>query len=151
MHNLTEEFVDEWTTITQTRFVSIGRGNLEDTSGPEDVLFWLYGLFHSPEYRRRYRATLAQRFPIILLSSKKQLLEGLTRLGSELVALHLLESPKLGLPITAYTGHANPHVEKISYARDTVWLDKAQTHGFRGVPEAVWLFHADSDRCRPPE
>ena len=24
---------------------------------------------------------------------------------------------------------------------DTVWLDKAQTRGFRGVPEAVWNFH----------
>ena len=32
-------------------------------------------------------------------------------------------------------------VEKISYAGETVWIDKAQTRGFRGVPESVWNFH----------
>jgi predicted helicase len=139
-YNLTEEFVDDWARITRTRFVSIGRGDLESTSGPEDVLFWLYGLFHSPEYRRRYRATLAQGFPIVLLSSKKLLLEGLTRLGCELVALHLLESPRLERPASSFIGPADhPGVEKLSYAR--VWLDKAQTRGFRGVNESVWNFH----------
>ena len=63
------------------------------------------------------------------------------RFGGELVALHLLESPKLDKPLTTYTGPANPEVEKISHARDTVWLDKAQTRGFRGVSEGVWNFH----------
>ena len=30
---------------------------------------------------------------------------------------------------------------KISWSRDTVWVDKAQTTGFRGVREDVWNFH----------
>jgi hypothetical protein len=33
-----------------------------------------------------------------------------------------------------------PEVEKASYADKTVWLDKAQTCGFVGVPEEVWNF-----------
>jgi hypothetical protein len=65
----------------------------------------------------------------------------LVRLGGELVALHLLKSPTLDKSITTYTGPANSEVEKISYARDTVWLDKPQTRGFRGVPEAVGTYH----------
>jgi hypothetical protein len=141
MHNLTNEFVREWVAITGTSFVSTGRGNLVDTSGPEDVLFWLYGLFHSPEYRRRYRAALAQGFPILLLSPNKRLLQELTRLGSELVALHLLESHRLDQPLTTLIGPANPRVEKLSYIHATVWLDTAQTCGFRGVSEAVWSFY----------
>ena len=29
----------------------------------------------------------------------------------------------------------------MSFARETVWIDKAQSLGFRGVSEAVWNFH----------
>ena len=54
VHNFIPDFVKEWTETTRTRFLLIGRGDLESTSGPEDVLFWLYGLFYSPEYRRRH-------------------------------------------------------------------------------------------------
>lgn len=69
----------------------------------------------------------------------------------ELVALHLVESPKLDHLITTYTGPKNPEVERIGWSDDTVWLDAVATKkgqpgtrgtiGFHGVPEAVWNFH----------
>ena len=31
--------------------------------------------------------------------------------------------------------------EKVSYSDETVWIDKAKTRGFKGVPEEVWNFH----------
>jgi len=34
-----------------------------------------------------------------------------------------------------------PTVEKVSHTKNTVWINKAQTSGFRGVPENVWNFH----------
>lgn len=34
-----------------------------------------------------------------------------------------------------------PEVEKVSWSKNTVWLDKAQTTGFKGVHEDVWNFH----------
>jgi hypothetical protein len=80
-------------------------------------------------------------FPRLPLTSSLELFSALARLGGELIALHLLESPKLENPLTTCSGPANPEVEKVSYSRETVWLDKSQTHGFRGVPEAVWNFH----------
>jgi predicted helicase len=115
VHNLTQEFVSDWSAITQTRFVPVGRGDLESTSGPEDVLFWLYGLFYSPQYRRRHRAALAQRFPIVLFSSNKQLLRQVCQLGCELVSFHLLESSRLDQRITTYIGPKSPEVEKIMH------------------------------------
>lgn len=51
------------------------------------------------------------------------------------------ESPKLDHPITEYLGRRAPEVEKVSWSRNTVWLDKAQTTGFKSVREAVWNFH----------
>ena len=143
VHNFTSEFVKEWCATTQTRFVPNGRGDGERSTGPEDVLFWLYGLFYSPEYRRRYRAALAQGFPIVLLTSSLELFRALARLGGELTALHLLESPALDRPIATYTGPAQPEVEKVSYTAEdqTVWIDRDQSRGFVGVPENVWNFH----------
>ena len=41
----------------------------------------------------------------------------------------------------AALGGDAPEVEKVTWSDDTVWLDKAETTGFRGVPEEVWNFH----------
>lgn len=141
VHNLTSEFVKEWCATTRTLFVPTGHGDWEKSTGPEDVLFWLYGLFYSPEYRRRYRAALSQRFPIVLLPSSLDLFRELAKLGGELTALHLLESPKLGKPVTEFIGARNPEIEKASWSDNTVWVDKAQRCGFKGVPEDVWNLH----------
>ncbi len=108
---------------------------------PEDIFHYAYAVFHSPGYRSRYAEFLKVAFPRLPLTGNLGLFRALARLGGELVALHLLESPTLNKPLTTYDGPANPEVEKISYARDTVWLDKARTRGFKGVPETVWNFH----------
>jgi predicted helicase len=98
-------------------------------------------VFHSPGYRSRYAEFLKIDFPRLPLTGKLELFRELARLGGELTALHLLESPKLAQPITELIGSRNPEVEKISWSRDTVWVDKAQMSGFSGVPESVWNFH----------
>ena len=40
-----------------------------------------------------------------------------------------------------FVGSHHPEVEKVSWSRNTVWVDKAQTTGFQGVPQDVWKFH----------
>jgi hypothetical protein len=69
------------------------------------------------------------------------LLLELASLGTELITLHLMESPVLESPLTTYDGGLAPVIEKVSYSHETVWLDRAQSCGFRGVPETVWNFH----------
>jgi hypothetical protein len=56
----------------------------------------------------------------------------LARLGGELTALHLLESPKLDKAITEFIGGRAPEVGRVSSSRNIVWIDKAQTTGFQG-------------------
>jgi len=141
VHNFSSEFLEEWSATTNTRFVSTGRGNGATTTGPEDILLWLYGLFHSSEYRRRYRAALAQGFPIVLLTPYTELLCKLVKLGGKLADLHLLESPTLSQPMATPIGGSGGAVEKPTWSNDTVWVDKRQTTGFQGVPEDVWNFH----------
>ncbi len=108
---------------------------------PEDIFYYTYAVFHSPGYRGRYAEFLKIDFPRLPLTGSLQLFRALARLGTELAALHLMESPKLTHPVTEFVGGRNPEVEKISWSRSTVWVDKAQTIGFQGVREAVWNFH----------
>ena len=107
----------------------------------EDIFFYTYGVFRSPVYRSRYAEFIKIDFPRLPLTASLTLFRELARLGGELTALHLLESPKLARPITNFIGVWNPAVEKVSWSANTVWLDKARIVGFVGVPEAVWNFH----------
>ena len=108
---------------------------------PEDVVHYIYAVLHSPGYRTRYAEFLKIDFPRLPLTSSLDLFRALAKLGGELVALHLMESPKLDKHITKWIGGKNPEVEKLTYSDETVWTDKAQSEGFRGVPENVWSFH----------
>ena len=52
-----------------------------------------------------------------------------------------MESSRLERSITAILGGDAFLVEKVAYSDETVWIDVAKTHGFKGVPEEVWNFH----------
>ncbi|MES5814860.1 type ISP restriction/modification enzyme [Pseudoxanthomonas sp. Soil82] len=108
---------------------------------PESIFHYAYAVLHSPGYRSRYAEFLKIDFPRLPLTGNLELFRVLARLGGELTSLHLLESPRLAQAITEFVGGQNPEVEKVSWSRDTVWIDKAQTAGFHGVREEVWNFH----------
>lgn len=108
---------------------------------PEDIFHYAYAVFYSPGYRSRYAEFLKIDFPRLPLTGNLELFRALARRGGELTSLHLLESPRLDQLITEFIGGQNPEVGKISWARNTVWVDKAQSTGFQGVSEDVWNFH----------
>jgi predicted helicase len=116
-------------------------GRIRDDSSPREIFNFAYAVFNSPAYRARYAEYLKIDFPRLPLTGNRELFRALARLGGTLTALHLLKSPNLAKPITAFIGGGNPEIEKISWSKNTVWIDKAQTAGFRGVPEDVWNFH----------
>ncbi len=106
---------------------------------PEDIFAYCYCILHSPTYRKRYAEFLKTDFPRVSLPGEIELFRKLSKLGHQLVELHLLERhPEL---TTTLVGSAEFQVEKVSYSDETVWLDRAKTQGFRGVPPAVWNFH----------
>jgi hypothetical protein len=117
---------------------------------PEDIFHYAYAVFHSPGYRSRYAEFLKIDFPRLPLTGNLELFRALARLGGELTALHLLESPKLAQPITEFIG-GSKEVTRIGWSDNTVWLDAPAkkkdvdqapgSSGFKGVPEAVWNFH----------
>jgi len=129
---------------------NVGSSWMRACGSPEGAFYTVYSLLHAPSYRARYAAFLRTDFPRLPLPGSAILREELSRLGAELVALHLMESNKLDRLVTSYTGPERPVVGRVGWFEDTVWLDAAATKsgqtaapsgaGFHGVPAAVWNF-----------
>jgi hypothetical protein len=83
---------------------------------PEDIFHYAYAVFHSPGYRSRYAEFLKIDFPRLPLTGNLELFRALARLGGELTALHLLESPKLAQPITEFIWGAHAPSRVVSGA-----------------------------------
>jgi hypothetical protein len=109
--NLGRPFLDALANNLGLWFLSDGGGDLEATFGPEDVLHYIYAVLHSPTYRERYAEFLRIDFPRIPLTTNRELFRELCGLGAELVALHLLESPRVNQFITRYPVAGDNRVE----------------------------------------
>ena len=139
--NLKPEFIKAFSDKLGLNFVEDGKGDLQETFGPEDIFNYAYAVFHSPTYRSRYAEFLKIDFPTLPLTSNKELFKTLVAKGAELVALHLMEPPKLNSLITKYPIVGLNQVETVRYdeANRRVYINKAQY--FEGVSPGVWNFH----------
>jgi predicted helicase len=143
--NLSSEFIGDFAARLKMAFIPDGKGDRVKTCGPEDVFDYMYAVFHSPTYRSRYSEFLKGDFPRLPLTSNAELFRNLCALGSELVALHLME--KHAPTITTYPIAGDNGVEKVRYTapgeggseQGRVWINREQY--FEGVPPEVWNFH----------
>lgn len=119
-----------------------GAAKAEGLLSPRNLLAYIYGIFYCPTYRTRYAEFLKSDFPRIPFTYSRELFRGLCEKGSELVALHLLESPLLNSVITHFPAKRDDRVEK-GYPKfvlpNRVHINAQQY--FEGVPENVWAFH----------
>lgn len=111
--NLDPGFVERFAQASGLHFVSDGCGDLRANFGPEDLLAYIYAVFHSPVYRDRYDAHLKLDFPRVPPCASVGLFRVLARAGHALLAQHTLESPRVGHPITNYTGPRNLEVSRV--------------------------------------
>ncbi len=126
------------------QFIQDGKGDLQQSLGPEDVFDYMYAVFHSPTYRERYAEFLKNDFPRLPLTSNADLFRELCRLGDRLIGLHLMD--RSGSITTKYPISGNNFVEKVEYTQPAekpedgrVWINKTQY--FDGVSPEVWDFH----------
>ena len=130
----------------------LNEGGMKITA--EAALGFIYAILHAPSYRLRYAEFLKVDFPRVPPTRNPDLFVDLARLGGELMALHLPESPDIYPLMTAYTGPPTIQVGPVGWLDGVVWLDAGKgntrqghrakitgTVGFHGVPEEVWDFH----------
>lgn len=159
--NLSPEFIADFEKRTGLSFTSDGKGDLREKLGPEDIFNYMYAVFYSPTYRTRYSEFLNSDFPRVPLTSDVSLFRLLRKLGGELVALHLLESPLLDSPVAHFPVKGSNAVEK-GYPKYLIFAEKvgepsppwekyrvyingsyekAGSQYFAGIPPEVWDFH----------
>ncbi len=155
LSNLKPAFVAEIERKIKLSFVPDGSGDLDKTFGPEDIVHYIYAVFHSPTFRTRYAEFLKIDFPRVPLTSDRELFKALCGKGKELVALHLMESPLLAKKLTSYPARGDNIVEtghpKYIGAGEPepgtgrplgvgrVYINKTQF--IEGIPPDVWEFH----------
>ncbi len=91
-HNFSSKFIKSLGESLGLRFVDDGCGDLYKTFGPEDVLHYIYAVFHSTTYRNRYAQFLRTDFPRVPLTGDVDLFRVLSGLGRKLADVHLMES-----------------------------------------------------------
>ncbi len=142
--NLSPAFIKDFMQRLDMTWVEDGKGDRQQTVGPEDVFSYLYAVFNAPSYSERYAEFLKIDFPRLPLISNADLYRALCERGDELVRLHLLEGE---IPfITSYPERGNNLVENVRYtdpipggAQGRVYINSKQY--FDGVPPEVWAFH----------
>ena len=148
--NLSVEFVKELAGKIGLEFVSDGVGDLKKTFGPEDVFYYIYAVFHSPEYRKRYAEFLKIDFPRVPMPTGKEIFVELCGVGDRLSKLHLMESDILEdeAKWPAFEIEGGDEIEKgypkyVAHAdkpaKGKVYINKDQY--FEGVKPEVWEFH----------
>jgi len=153
--NLNPAFVTAVETSLGLSFNPECRGDLNKTFGPEDILNYLYAIFHSPTYRNRYIDFLKRDFPHIPLTKNKDLFRIMIEKGRKLVSLHLLEAPCLenmflqpNYPVKGddiikelkYKGPGEKVLgQSVPITKGRVYINKTQF--FDGIEPEVWNFH----------
>jgi predicted helicase len=126
-----------------TPFLNAITTKLGYTPTPKAIFYYIYAIFHSPTYRTRYAEFLKMDFPRVPLTSNDALFRQLAAYGKELVALHLMKSPKLDKFITQFVDKGGAKVvapAHPTYANGKVTINK-KGDGFTEVPEEVWKFY----------
>ncbi len=124
-------------------FLNTITSKLGYTPTPEAIFYYIYAIFHSPTYRTRYAEFLKIDFPRVPLTSSNRLFCQLATYGEELVALHLMKSPKLDNLITQFIDSEGDQLVDAGYPKfsDGEVVINKKGDKFIGVPENVWNFH----------
>lgn len=138
-HNLSPVFLQKLCNVLNLR-CDKDKG-LPDRISPIDILGMIYAFLYSPSYRRRYATLLKIGFPPIPIPKNLKFFQEISRIGTRLISLHLLESVRLDEQVNSLIGDGQFQVEKVSFTDKTVWINKNKTKGFKGVTEEVWNFH----------
>jgi predicted helicase len=117
---------------------------------PEEILYYIYGIFYSNIYRKTYAEFLKIDFPRVPFTADESLFCKIGNLGKELTDLHLLKSFLLDIPVARYQGSGdNDRIEKIDYQENEQRIYINSEKYFEGVAPEVWNYHIGGYQVLP--
>lgn len=139
----TPNFTPSFLSILSSTLGVIQEGpfGLPKSQSSEDIFHYMYAVFHSHNYRKRYAESLKVDFPRLPITRKITLFNALKKLGSNLRELHFLDLTISKVSSPEFVGGRSPTVDKVFWMNNTIWVNKEQTAGFKCINEEVWNFH----------
>jgi hypothetical protein len=104
---------------------------------PDEIFYYIYSVLFSQKYRTKYLEFLKRKFPRIPIPNNYSAFVELTKLGKELVDLHIQK--KQLPPTTRYEITGSNFVNTIKYSDNKVFINKTQY--FDGIPSNIWNFY----------
>ncbi len=142
--NLDEEIVAQFAEKLALQFTNEKEED-DATFAPIDILDYIYGILHSPNYRDKFKEFLKIDFPRVPYPEDMDFFFNFAKLGSELRKLHLMEGIGMTQIITQFPIEGDAEVEKPNFELDKdncelgkVWINKEQY--FAKVPKIAWEF-----------
>ena len=139
--NLNMEIVGQIADKIGLQFEAEQSGN-EGTFAPIDLLDYIYGVLHSPSYRKKFNEFLKVDFPRIPYPADASEFRRIAKVGSELRRVHLMEAP---LPMVTEFNVAGSNIVEAVKVTDgngdglcKVWINAEQY--FDNVPRVAWEF-----------
>lgn len=116
-----------------------GEKNMADkTSLEEEIFYYIYGVLHSHEYRKRYHEFLETDFPRVPYPKDKAEFYALSEKGKKLCDLHLMRGADKWQAAATFPVEGTNIVEKAEYKDGSVWINGTQYFG--GVSCEAWNF-----------
>ena len=140
--NLDMEIVGQIADKIGLQFEAEQSGN-EGTFAPIDLLDYIYGVLHTPSYRKQYNEFLKTDFPRIPYPADANEFRRIAKVGGELRKVHLMEAP---LPMVTEFNVAGSNIVEAVKVTDgngdglcKVWINAEQY--FDNVPRVAWEFY----------
>ncbi len=143
--NLDKEIVGKLSEKLELEFTP-EKESSENTFAPIDILDYIYGVLHSPNYREKYKEFLKIDFPRIPYPTDQTFFKNFAKKGEELRQLHLMDGISYSNLITRFPIEGNAEVIKPEFKQEEktnetgkVFINKEQY--FAEVPKVAWEFY----------
>ena len=117
---------------------------------PKEILGYIYAVLFHRDYRAKYTEFFRIDFPKVFFVASRQDFQALSALGSELIALHLLKSPRLDPAIGASRyydpTHRSEQIQTSTYDEESKRIFVNASLCFENVLPAVWEYEIGKKR-----
>jgi predicted helicase len=118
----------------------------ETSNADQQIFDYVLGILSCVSYRKRYVSLLKIDFPRVPIPTQKTLFAEVSKLGSRLISLQLLEEKIALIEQPKYFGSKEALVNRVYHKDDVLWIDSSAkepnnaTSGFSGVSGDVFRF-----------
>jgi predicted helicase len=109
---------------------------------PKTLLYYVYAILFSNQYRKKYDLQLRNNFPQIPFPGNKTFFFKMAVLGEALVKIHFLKSSELYFPPNRFQGGKKPvkYVRYFNHDENKGRVFINETDHFVDIPEEVWNY-----------